>query len=55
MYLNNNNKFSDVDRYVEVNTSNKNTIENFTQVNNWEATFASIYNKLVKNVVKQDN
>ena len=31
MYLNNNIKFSDEDKYAEVNISNKNTIENFTQ------------------------
>ena len=38
MYLNNNSKFSDDDRYASFNISNKNTIENFTQVSNWEAT-----------------
>ena len=30
MYLNNNSKFSDEDRYAEVNISNKNTLESFT-------------------------
>ena len=38
MYLNNNSKFSDEDRNASFNISNKNTIENFTQVINWEAT-----------------
>ena len=37
MYLNNNSKFSDQDRYAKVNTSDKNTIENFTQKEDTEA------------------
>ena len=36
MYLNNNSKFSDDDRYASFNISNKNTLENFTQVSNWK-------------------
>ena len=31
MYLNNKSQFSDDDKYVEINTSNKNNLENFNE------------------------